>query len=222
MEPRGRDHRGRRLRRPGRCAAPSSASRPEHPPLPLPASPSAAAGRCRRRRRPQSPPGARRPPSRRARSVFWLRRPSQAPLPRPPRRPAGGSIGVGSTDGARNGSASGLSGRRGRDERRARPAVEPVRRHAIRAGSIPIAARAEGALPGGPVPGGGSTRSARGSVSTLTSLRPGGRNPRRPLRFARGRPADQRGRRGAASTSPSTFSSVTRASSCLRVSSMSW
>lgn len=135
MEPRGRDHRGRRLRRPGRCAAPSSASRPEHPPLPLPTSPSAAAGRCRRRRRPQSPPGARRPPSRRARSVFWLRRPSQAPLPRPPRRPAGGSIGVGSTDGARNGSASGLSGRRGRDERRARPAVEPVRRHAIRAGS---------------------------------------------------------------------------------------
>lgn len=135
MEPRGRDHRGRRLRRPGRCAAPSSASRPEHPPLPLPASPSAAAGRCRRRRRPQSPPGARRPPSRRARSVFWLRRPSQAPLPRPPRRPAGGSIGVGSTGGARNGSASGLSGRRGREERRARPAVEPVRRHAIRAGS---------------------------------------------------------------------------------------
>lgn len=45
---------------------------------------------------------------------------------------------------------------------------------------IPIAARAEGALPGGPVPGGGSTRSARGSVSMLTSLRPGGRNPRRP------------------------------------------
>ncbi|MFJ8704410.1 DUF4158 domain-containing protein [Streptomyces ardesiacus] len=57
---------------------------------------------------------------------------------------------------------------------------------------------------------------------TLTSLRPGGQNPRRTLQFARGRPADQRGWRGAASTSPSTFSSVTRASSCLRVSSMPW
>ncbi len=70
------------------------------------------------------------------------------------------------------------------------------------------------------LPAADPTRSARVSISTLTSLRPGGHNPRRTLRFARGRPADQRGWRGAASTSLSTFSSVTRASSCLRVSSM--
>ncbi|MFI6208370.1 Tn3 family transposase [Streptomyces sp. NPDC051041] len=92
--------------------------------------------------------------------------------------------------------------------------VEPLDEHGLVRGEL-------GLLPPS-VPAADPTRSARDSISTLTSLRPGGRNPRRTLRFARGRPADQRSWRGAASTSPSTFSSVTRASSCLRVSSMPW